>query len=179
MNDAYSIPDYFSFHNFWMQNGNFYRIPKKLLYLYHMTTRLLPYRFLQRLAFALCTLFGAGTIAHAEFTVCNQSFDVLNVAIGQLHHDRFRTQGWWKIGPNQCANVIRKPLDSRYIYVYAKDVFGKAVLNGSVSMCVAPDRFTIDGEADCLVRGHLPVPFIEVDTQQTKRWTIFIAERVQ
>ncbi len=133
----------------------------------------------EKLALALCVFLFTGKIAYAEFTVCNQSFDVLNIAIGKLHHDRFRTQGWWKIGPNQCANVIRSPLETRYIYIYAKDVFGKAVLNGSVPMCVAPDRFTIDDEKDCLIRGYLPVPFIEIDTQQTKRWTIFIAERVQ
>ncbi len=144
-----------------------------------MTEGLWPYRLQQRLAFALCVFFTTGTLAHAEFTVCNQSFDVLNVAIGQLHHDRFRTLGWWKIGPNQCANVIRKPLVSRYIYVYAKDVFGKTVLNGSVPMCIAPNRFTITDETDCLVRGYLEVPFIEVDTQQTNRWTMFITERVQ
>lgn len=138
-----------------------------------------PCRLPQRLASALCVFLFTGTLAHAEFTVCNQSFDVLNVAIGQLHQDRFRTRGWWKIGPNQCANVIRKPLESRYIYVYANDVFGKAVLNGSVPMCITPDRFTIDDETDCLIRGYLEVPFIEVDTQQTKRWTIFIAERVE
>ncbi len=143
-----------------------------------MTEYLKPCRLPQRLASALCAFLFTGTLAHAEFTVCNQSFDVLNIAIGQLHYDRFRTRGWWKIGPNQCANVIRKPLESRYIYVYAKDVFGKAVLNGSVPMCIAPDRFAIDGETDCLIRGYLEVPFIEVDTQQTKRWTMFIAERV-
>lgn len=125
----------------------------------------------------LCAALGLGGAAHAEFAVCNQSFDVLNVAIGQVHRGGFRTQGWWKIGPNQCSNVIREPLKARYIYVFAKDVFGKEVLNGSVPLCVAPDRFVIDGEADCLVRGLLPVSFIEVDTQKTERWTLFITAR--
>lgn len=127
--------------------------------------------------FGLCVALGLGAPAHAEFAVCNQSFDVLNVAIGQVHRGGFRTQGWWKIGPNQCSNVIRKPLKARYIYVFAKDVFGKEVLSGSVPLCVAPDRFVINGEADCLVRGFLPVSFIEVDTQQTERWTLFITAR--
>lgn len=121
--------------------------------------------------------FGAAGPAQAQFSVCNQSFDVVNVAVGQQYRGAFRTRGWWKIGPNQCANVIREPLDTRYIYVFAKDVFGKEILSGAVSMCVAPDRFVIDGESDCLLRGHLDAPFIEVDTQDTERWTLFIAAR--
>lgn len=122
-------------------------------------------------------LFGATAPAWAQFAVCNQSFDVVNVAVGQQYRGAFRTRGWWKIGPNQCANVIRETLDTRYIYVFAKDVFGKEILSGAVPMCVAPDRFVIDGETDCLLRGHLDAPFIEVDTQDTERWTLFIAAR--
>jgi len=118
---------------------------------------------------------GMQSVAQAEFSVCNQSFDVVNIAIGQLHHDKFRTQGWWKIGPNQCASVIQDPLESRYVYVFAKDVFGKGLLNGSVPMCISPNYFVIDGETDCLVRGFLPAKFIEIDTHKTPRWTIFIA----
>ncbi len=134
----------------------------------------------EKLAFlvvAALPFFAIGTPAQAQFAVCNQSFDVVNVAVGQQFRGAFRTRGWWKIGPNQCANVIQDPLDTRYIYVFAKDVFGKEILGGAVSMCVAPDRFVIDGETDCLIRGHLDAPFIEVDTQDTERWTLFIAAR--
>ncbi|MEP4196423.1 MAG: DUF1036 domain-containing protein [Aliishimia sp.] len=115
--------------------------------------------------------------AKAQFAVCNQSFDVVNVSIGQLEREVFRTRGWWRIGPNQCANVIRDEISTRYVYVFAKDVFGKEIFNGTVPMCVAPDRFVIDGEQDCLVRGHLPARFIEVDTQETERWTLFVTAR--
>lgn len=128
-------------------------------------------------ALTVALVAGATTPAQAQFRVCNQSFDVVNVAIGKLENSGFRTRGWWKIGPNQCANVIRDPLQTRYVYVYAKDVFGKELLSGAVSMCVAPDRFIIEGEADCLVRGHLDARFVEVDTQDTERWTLFISAR--
>ena len=128
-------------------------------------------------ALALSALGLSSAPAQAQFSVCNQSFDVVNVAVGRLDRGAFQTRGWWKIGPNQCANVIRDPLDTRYVYVYAQDVFGKEILNGAVSMCVAPDRFTIEGEGDCLVRGYLDAPFVEVDTQDTERWTLFITAR--
>lgn len=112
--------------------------------------------------------------AQAQFAVCNQTFDVVNVAIGKYDENLFETSGWWTIGPNQCANVVTEELTVRYIYVFAQDVFGKTILTGSVPMCVAPDRFEIRGETDCLVRGFIEARFHEVDTQRTERWTMFL-----
>jgi uncharacterized membrane protein len=112
--------------------------------------------------------------AMAEFAVCNQSFDVVNVAIGQFERGAFVTRGWWTVGPNQCANVIREKLDARYVYVFAQDVFGNAILNGGTNMCIGPKEFEIQGEKDCAVRGYLEVPYVEVDTQRTERWTLFL-----
>ena len=112
--------------------------------------------------------------AAAEFAVCNQSFDVVNVAIGQFERNSFVTRGWWTVGPNQCANVIKEKLDARYVYVFAQDVFGNAILNGATIMCVGPKRFEIQGEKDCAVRGFIEVPYVEVDTQRTERWTLFL-----
>ena len=112
--------------------------------------------------------------AVAEFAVCNQSFDVVNVAIGQFERNSFITRGWWTVGPNQCANVIKEKLDARYVYVFAQDVFGNAILNGATNMCVGPRRFEIQGEKDCAVRGFIEVPYVEVDTQRTERWTLFL-----
>lgn len=128
------------------------------------------------LAIALLSIGASvlGTRAKAEFAVCNQTFDVVNVAIGKFDGNVFETAGWWTIGPNQCANVVNEDLRVRYIYVFAQDVFGKTILTGSTPMCVAPDRFEIRGETDCLVRGYLEARFHEVDTQRTERWTLFI-----
>lgn len=113
-------------------------------------------------------------MAQAAFAVCNQSFDVVNVAIGQFEDGDFVTRGWWTIGPNQCANAIREALTSRYIYVFAQDVFGNEIMNGSTPMCIGTSKFEARGVQDCLVRGYLSANFIEVDTQQTERWTLFL-----
>jgi uncharacterized membrane protein len=112
--------------------------------------------------------------AQAEFAVCNQSFDVVNVAVGQFEDQAFVTRGWWTVGPNQCANVLRDALSARYVYVFAQDVFGKAILSGTKPLCVEPRRFEIAGETDCVQRGFLEVPFIEVDTLRSERWTLFL-----
>jgi len=117
--------------------------------------------------------------ARAEFTVCNQTLDVVNVAVGQEIADQagpyWQTEGWWTVGANQCVNVIRDELVNRYIYIYAIDVFGQTLLRGTTDMCVGPRRFQIRGNEDCWVRGHTQVPFYEVDTQKTERWTLFLS----
>ncbi|HRK43969.1 MAG TPA: DUF1036 domain-containing protein [Gemmobacter sp.] len=113
-------------------------------------------------------------LAAAQFQVCNQTLDLANVAIGQPGSEGFETRGWWKIGPNQCATVIRKPLTSRYLYVFATDVFGKELLSGAVPMCIGTERFVIEGAADCALRGLVEARFIEVDTGQTDDWTLFL-----
>lgn len=118
-------------------------------------------------------LFLPGT-ALAQFAVCNQSYDVVNVAIGRDMTGEMQTDGWWTVGPNQCANVVREELTNRYIYIYAQDVFGQPILNGTNRMCIAPRKFTIRGITDCWRLGHIEAGFIEVDTQKTQRWTLFL-----
>lgn len=116
-------------------------------------------------------------VAQAELRLCNQSFDVLNVAIATPNAEDFVTRGWWRVAPNQCATLQREPLEDRYYYVFAVDVFGNEVLSGSVPMCVAPRRFQIERQQDCLLRGLLDARFLEVDTQQQDSWTVFVSPR--
>lgn len=120
-------------------------------------------------------VLGLPGVAQAEFAVCNQSFDVVNVAIGQDVNDEFQTEGWWTIGPNQCANVVKTELTSRYIYIYAQDVFGQPILPGTTQMCISPRKFVIRGITECWSRGDISAGFIEVDTMKTQRWTLFLA----
>jgi len=128
-------------------------------------------------AFALLALAASAHTARAEFTVCNQTLDVVNLAVGQEVGAAFQTDGWWTIGANQCANVIRDELANRYIYVYATDVFGQPILNGTTEMCIAKRRFTIRGIDACWQRGHMAAPFFEVDTLKQARWTFFLTGR--
>ncbi|EBA05753.1 DUF1036 domain-containing protein [Sagittula stellata] len=131
---------------------------------------------------ALLRLFSAGcaviflssTQAAAQFAVCNQTLNVLNVAVGRYAYENFTTSGWWTVGPNRCANVIDRVLDVRYVYVFAQDVFGKEIMRGATPMCIDTKRFDIVGEEDCLLRGYLEARFHEVDTFKSERWTLFI-----
>lgn len=127
------------------------------------------------LFFTVCS--AAPGEAHAEFMVCNQSLDVVNVAVGQEIDAAFQTDGWWTIGANQCVNVIREELRNRYIYIYATDVFGQPILNGTTEMCIEKRRFTIRGIEECWQRGHMAAAFYEVDTLEQVRWTLFLTGR--
>lgn len=110
----------------------------------------------------------------AQLMVCNQSLDVLNVALGFEESDEFQTEGWWSIGANRCSSVVRQSLAGRYYYLYAEDVFGQPVLSGAVPACVDAKRFKISGTSGCWVRGLREAPFAEVDTQSQSRWTVFL-----
>ena len=110
--------------------------------------------------------------------LCNQSFDVLNVAIGTPQEaGGMRTRGWWRVAPNQCATLLRDALRGQPYHIFAADVFGNEVLTGSIPMCVAPRRFDISGQKDCLLRGFLDARFIAVDTQGQQAWTVFVTPR--
>lgn len=112
----------------------------------------------------------------AEFTVCNQTLDVINLAMGQDVDDTIQTEGWWTIGANRCAVVIKEELTTRYIYIYATDVFGQSMLEGDADMCIADKRFVIRGTDLCWQRGRKSARFLEVDTKDTVRWTLFVRQ---
>ena len=124
------------------------------------------------LAATLCLTLGKP--AMAQLMVCNQSLDVLNVALGFEETGEFQTEGWWSIGANRCSSVVRQSLTGRYYYLYAEDVFGQPVLSGAVPACVDAKRFKISGTSGCWVRGLREAPFAEVDTQSQSRWTVFL-----
>ncbi len=137
--------------------------------------------FLWAGACVTAAVLGAGP-ASAAFKLCNQSYDVLNVAIAQPGTDQpgpegFSTRGWWRVAPNQCATLVRETLKSRYFYLFAVDVFGKEVLSGVVPLCVAPKRFEILRQGDCLLRGHVDARFLEIDTEEQDDWTVFVSPR--
>ncbi|HTM77562.1 MAG TPA: DUF1036 domain-containing protein, partial [Devosia sp.] len=48
------------------------------------------------------------------------------------------------------------------------------LLAGTQSVCVGDKRFVIDQETDCSQRGYRAANFVEVDTQQSPRWTVFL-----
>lgn len=112
--------------------------------------------------------------ARAEFTICNQSLDVFNVAIGYDRPGGFQTEGWWVVGANRCVDLITEPLTSRYVYIHVEDVFGRNALSGSVRACVGEGKFAIREARECWQHGFIEAMFKEVDTREQERWTYIL-----
>lgn len=117
--------------------------------------------------------------AAAAFTICNQMLDIANVAIGEAVGDLIETRGWWVVAPNRCASVIQGDIKSRYVYVHAVDVRGRELFEGGSTFCMLPRQFRISGTKDCWKRGYATGNFHEVDTQDTRDWTLFLRETRQ
>ncbi len=133
------------------------------------------------LAVSACLLALMTTLpARAQFAVCNQTLDAINLAIAKAEPNGIIvSEGWWTVGANRCVDVIKEELANKYIYVYATDVFGQSIYSQDYSgfeMCVGPKRFSIEGTESCWQRGFQTVRFLEVDTRDQVRWTLFLKE---
>lgn len=120
--------------------------------------------------------WGAPTVANesAGFRVCNGMHEVTNVAVGRWGGENWVTEGWWVVGPGQCATVHTGTDATRYNYVFAQDVHGRTMLSGTTRMCVRPTAFVISQQSDCIAQGHVPALFTEVDTTGVPDWTVFL-----
>jgi uncharacterized membrane protein len=128
----------------------------------------------------------AGTQALAQFKVCNQGIGLYNIAIGAERDAKFYTEGWWTVPSNSCVIPIKEDLASlrlKYIYVYATTVSGEGSLTGDFSMCIDTKRFKIERiqnePLNCWVRGYQEVAFKEINTGDSKSWTLFLQENTK
>jgi uncharacterized membrane protein len=116
--------------------------------------------------------------AQAGFTICNQTLDIANVAIGESSSGELATRGWWVIAPNRCADVISGDLKSRYVYVQAVDGRGLTLLDGKTVLCSSTRQFEVVGKDNCWQRGFTTGTFQEIDTKAAQSWTLFLRETV-
>jgi uncharacterized membrane protein len=116
----------------------------------------------------------AATPAAADLRVCNRTDHLLNVALGSPADEGFKTEGWWAIAADTCQRVVRGALASRYVYLYAADLDGRAAVDGTVTMCVERRGFEIFGTTECWRRGYEEAGFAEIDTRDFDGWTVFL-----
>ena len=110
--------------------------------------------------------------AQADFLVCNDTFDVVSLAVGV--EDEFGdtwSEGWWVVASSRCARVIRGEITGLSVHVHATDIFNRPVLEPPPGrqariFCTAETRFRIPGDDDCWVRGHIAAPFVAIDTDE-------------
>lgn len=115
--------------------------------------------------------------ALADLKLCNTTASRIGVAIGyQDQSSGWTTEGWWNISARTCETLLKGAFASRYFYVHAVDYDRGGEWAGKSPMCTTDKTFTIRGTQDCSKRGYKSTGFFEVDTQDSKDWTIHLTD---
>jgi len=125
---------------------------------------------------AVLALMIGVTSAHADLKLCNATSSRIGVAIGYQDQKGWATEGWWNIASQTCETLLKGRLGSRFYYVHAVDYDRGGEWGGTNMMCTADKVFTIRGVEDCTRRGFKRTGFFEVDTQDSKDWTIRLTD---
>jgi uncharacterized membrane protein len=129
------------------------------------------------MSLAVVAAFAAGaSIARADLKLCNATSSRIGVAIGYQDPKGWATEGWWNIASQTCETLLKGKLGSRFYYVHAVDYDRGGEWGGTNMMCTADKTFTIRGVDECPRRGFKKTGFFEVDTQDSKDWTIRLTD---
>jgi uncharacterized membrane protein len=137
-------------------------------------------RSLRATVLALGLMLSAAVIlaspAHADLRLCNTTTGRIGVAIGYQDNQGWATEGWWNIAAQTCETLYKGILSSRFYYIHAVDYDRGGEWAGQSFMCSADKSFTIRGVEDCQKRGHKRTGYFEIDTGESKDWTIRLSD---
>lgn len=134
---------------------------------------LIPLRTL--LAAAVLTIASAAP-AWADLRVCNSTTGRIGVALGYQDGSGWMTEGWWTVAGESCETLLKGRLPTRVFYVHAIDYDRGGEWAGPTVMCTDDKAFVIRGNSDCEARGHARAGFMEVDTNDSRNWTIRLGD---
>jgi uncharacterized membrane protein len=110
--------------------------------------------------------------ALADFKLCNYTESRVGVSIGYRDAQGWVTEGWWNVLSRGCVTLIEGNLSGRFYYLHAIDYDRGGEWSGQKRMCVDDKSFTIRDVKDCGKRGHRELGFYEVDTGDSKDYTV-------
>jgi uncharacterized membrane protein len=114
--------------------------------------------------------------ALADLKLCNTTSSRIGVALGYQDKSGWSTEGWWNIAPQSCETLLKGGVPSRFIYVHAIDYDRGGEWAGTNYMCTQDKTFAIRGVQDCQKRGYRRSGFFEVDTGESRDWTIRLSD---
>jgi uncharacterized membrane protein len=112
----------------------------------------------------------------ADLKLCNSTSSRVGVAIGYRDQNGWATEGWWNIASQTCETLLKGAVPSRFIYVHALDYDRGGEWAGKNFMCTDDKSFAIQGVQNCPERGYKRTGFFEVDTGNSKEWTIRLTD---
>jgi uncharacterized membrane protein len=99
------------------------------------------------------------------YTVCNDTGELLLVALAQVAKGKAAAHGWWKIESGACARAITTPLTADAVFLLAQNGHSAPAAGGSEKFCIAAIRFNIRGRGDCVARGFSEGGFARTATR--------------
>jgi uncharacterized membrane protein len=121
---------------------------------------------------ALLLSLGVAAPAQAKLRICNKTDIAALVALGRFDGKDWLSEGWWRVPPKSCADIVQGSLTSRYYYLRGvQEGVDGAWDSNRFSFCIARDNFTIKGRKECRERGYTPAGFFEIDTGDFPSWT--------
>ncbi len=126
-----------------------------------------------RSALCLMPLLSLASPGFAGLSFCNQGSTLATVAIGYKGDGGWTSEGWWRVDPGDCREVISGDLTKRYYYWRATTQDG-AFPTGDYGFCTQSDAFTIVGDQDCDARGYRRQMFDEVEVGTANDHTVHL-----
>lgn len=124
----------------------------------------------------LIPLAALASAAQADLKLCNSTSSRIGVALGYQDKNGWATEGWWNLSSQSCETLLKGQVPSRFIYVHAVDYDRGGEWAGTNYMCTQDKSFQIRGVQDCQKRGLKRSGFFEVDTGDSRDWTIRLSE---
>ncbi|MEQ1866145.1 MAG: DUF1036 domain-containing protein [Micropepsaceae bacterium] len=126
--------------------------------------------FLRVLLFSVFAVLLAAAPAQAKFRLCNKTDHPMAAAIGFYKGKVWVSEGWWRVEPKSCMDILRGALQARYYYLRGVHLGVDGAWDGNRYFCVAADNFTIKGRKNCSKRGFGQAGFFEIDTGDYTTW---------
>src|SRR4051794_30363309 len=99
---------------------------------------------------AVVLLLSVATQAQTKITICNKTEIAALVALGRFDGKDWLSEGWWRVPPKSCADIVQGPLTARYYYLRGVQVDVDGAWDSNrFSFCVSRDNFTVKGRKQC------------------------------
>ena len=86
-------------------------------------------------------------------TFCNKTETPVWGALGQPDERQvYTSRGWWKLGPGECAKVVKGAIPSDHVYVYGVIDDGateRTLTGGEKALCVNAVKFEVVNDTSC------------------------------
>lgn len=120
------------------------------------------------------------TQSHAEYRACNETSYILEMAVASLSELGAISQGWFRIAPGDCHEVLRSDLpDELELFAFARsaDIYGAQGItyHGDTPFCIATEDFLIEGVGLCQMRDYQHARFASIDFKGGE-WTTYFSE---